>query len=115
MIKRGEIYYIENDRKRGRMTKGNRPAVVVSNDKANCFSDCVEVVYLTTAKKKPLPTHVQIFSAQRRSTALCEEVDTVAVEQLGRYCGRLSARELLQMDEALLNSLGIGGRCGWKE
>ena len=42
--------------------EGGRPAVIVSNDVCNEHSRVVEVVFLTTKEKPPLPTHVKINS-----------------------------------------------------
>lgn len=84
-----------------------RPAVVVSNQQNNRYGEVVEVIYLTTAPKRDLPTHVTIRSSGRVSTALCEQISTVSVERLGSYCGHVSDSELTAIENAMLISLGI--------
>lgn len=84
-----------------------RAAVVVSNQRNNQYGEVVEVVYLTTAPKRDLPTHVTIRSSGRVSTALCEQISTVSVERLGNYCGHVSDSELAAIENAMLISLGI--------
>ena len=42
------------------MFRGGRPAVIISNDIGNNAGPVLEIVYLTTQEKKPLPTHVKI-------------------------------------------------------
>lgn len=107
-MKRGEIYYIRADQSEtGSEQRANRPGVIVSNDINNKYSATVEVVYLTTQPKSNLPTHVRIYSAPRPSTALCEQVTTVAVSRLEKYLGRCSRRELNRIDKAMMVSLGI--------
>ena len=81
--------------------------MVVSNQRNNQCGEVVEVVYLTTAPKRDLPTHVTIRSSGRVSTALCEQISTVAVERLGNYCGHVSDSELATIENAMLISLGI--------
>ena len=83
------------------------PAVVVSNQQNNRYGEVVEVIYLTTAPKRDLPTHVTIRSSGRVSTALCEQISTVSVERLGSYCGHVSDSELTAIENAMLISLGI--------
>ena len=81
--------------------------MVVSNQQNNRYGDVVEVIYLTTAPKRDLPTHVTIRSSGRVSTALCEQISTVSVERLGSYCGHVSDSELTAIENAMLISLGI--------
>lgn len=107
-MKRGEIYYIRAEQSEtGSEQRANRPGVIVSNDANNKFSSTVEVVYLTTKPKSNLPTHIRIYSAPRPSTALCEQVTTVAISRLENYLGTLSRREINDIERAMMVSLGI--------
>lgn len=107
-INRGDIWYVMNSYQTvGSEQRPGRPAVVVSNQKNNQYGDVVEMVFLTTAPKRDLPTHVTIRSSGRVSTALCEQISTVSVERLGNYCGHVSDSELAAIEGAMLVSLGI--------
>ena len=107
VIRRGEIRYINGVRTTGSEQGGRRPAIIVSNDTGNRYSPVVEVVYLTTAEKTRLPTHVAISSAPRPSTALCEQVFTVGKERVDRCAGRATAAEMDRIGDALRVSLGL--------
>lgn len=87
---------------------GGRPAVIISNDIGNKAAPILEIVYLTTQEKKPLPTHVKISSSKYPSTALCEQISTVSKEKIGNYLGQCSTAEMKRIDEALAVSIGIG-------
>lgn len=104
---RGSIWYVESGYSTGSEQRPGRPAIIVSNDTNNKHSSTVEMVYLTTAPKHDLPTHVTIRSTSRVSTALCEQISTVSVERLGSYCGHVSDSELAAIENAMLISLGI--------
>lgn len=106
-IKRGDIYYIDKYPTTGSEQQAGRPAIIVSNEKNNQHSATVEVVYLTTQPKADLPTHVTINSAPRESIALCEQVTSVSVDRIGDKMGRLTKREMTQVDIALLVSLDL--------
>ena len=109
-MKRGEIYYIEASKQyqtTGSEQKPDRPAIIVSNDISNENSQVVEVVFLTTQDKPPLPTHVQIKSANRVSTAVCEQINTVSIERIANYMGECTADEMKQVDQALAVSVGL--------
>ena len=84
MCKRGDIYYVDFGEKAGSEQGGVRPALVVSNNKANKHSPVVTVIPLSARvwKKKYLPTHVQIplkksSGLNKPSMALAEQVETL--------------------------------------
>lgn len=106
-IRRGDIFYIEKYATVGSEQMAGRPALVVSNDKCNENADTIEIVYLTTAPKKDLPTHVTIRSTSRESTALCEQVTTVSATKVKDYMCSASAKEMAQIELALLISLDL--------
>lgn len=104
---RGGIYYVEKAYTTGTEQQAGRPAVIVSNDTANRFSDCVTVVYLTTRPKNELPTHVEIKSALHLSIALCETVSSVSKERIGNYYGTTTEKEMEEIEDALRVALGL--------
>ena len=108
-VHRGEIYYIENNLARittGSEYNGGRPGIVVSNELCNEHSEVVEVVYLTTQDKKPLPTRVKIM-ASVPSTALCEQIHSVDKSRIRDHIRDCTEEELKEIDKALLISLGL--------
>lgn len=105
-IFRGDIFYITQGVAVGSEQKAGRPGIIVSNDLANKHSPNVEVVFLTSQEKKPLPTHVSIL-AKIPSTALCENIQTVSKERLSDFIRSCTTKEMKAIDTALLTSLGI--------
>ena len=112
MIQRGNIYFISvDDRKvRGCEQKGYRPGIIVSNNFANKNSPVVTAVFLTSKPKKSLPIHAEITSVPdlKNSTALCEQVCCVSKDRVQRYIGKISQREMLQVERGLSLQLGLG-------
>ena len=107
-IKRGDIFFIAkgNSNTIGSEQYPDRPAIIVSNDKCNEYSPCVEIVYMTTQEKKPLPTHVEVM-CHVPSIALCEGVQTISKDRVGDYIRSCTDREMRDIDDALLISLGL--------
>lgn len=108
-IYRGDIFYVkknDNNRFQGSEQFDERPAIVVSNNKCNEHSPVVEVVYLTTQDKKPLPTHVEVL-CQVPSTALCEQVISINKGRLTSYIRSCTDEEMDDIDKALMVSLGL--------
>lgn len=107
-VNRGDIFYIDRfGLQTGSEQRAGRPGIIVSNKENNLHSETVEVVYLTTAPKTDLPTHVNISSAARPSIALCEQITTVSTEKLGNFVGHCTKEEMFQIDLALIRSLGV--------
>ena len=107
-ICRGEIYYVRPATNSvGSEQVAGRPAIVVSNDKANLYSPVLEMVYLTTQPKSSLPTHVDITSVERPSIALCEQIHSVAKSRVGGFIAKCTDTEMAMVDGALCVSLGI--------
>jgi len=106
-ILKGDIYYIEKYQSNGSEQQSARPAIIVSNNKCNESSGVVEVVYLTAQPKNDLPTHVTIRSTGRTSTALCEQITSVSIDRIGNYIATVSDDEMMNIDIALMVSLGI--------
>lgn len=106
---RGQIYYVypRGYDYTGSEQGGGRPAIIVSNDVGNEYSSVVEVVFLTTREKKPLPTHVKIISSRCPSIALCEQMETVDKGRIGNYINEVSQAELKGIEKAILISLDI--------
>ena len=105
---RGDIVYIfDNMFTTGSEIRGDRPAVVVSRDRYNQCSQVIEVVYLTTAAKKLMQTHVPVLSSGRLSTAVCEQISSVDKSRIGKIHGKCTEQEMISIDQALHYSLAL--------
>lgn len=110
-IYRGDIFYVdwaENNAPVGSEQRPGRPAVVVSNNDNNMELNTVQVVYLTTAEKMPRPSRVRVM-CKVPSTALCEQITTVAQERLGTYVRSCTAAEMAAIDNAIMATLALEG------
>lgn len=106
--KRGDIFYIANSKfySTDPENEAGRPGIVVSCDELNENAECVEVVYLTTKQKKPMPTHTGIL-CKIPSTALCETIYTVSKDRLGNFVRTCTDEEMARIEKAMSYSLGI--------
>ena len=67
MCKRGDIYYVDFGEKDGSKQGGVRPALVVSNNKANKHSPVVTVVPLSARVWKKVSSDPRADSQRQRS------------------------------------------------
>ena len=107
-VKRGDIFYIQNAKcySTDPANENGRPGVIVSCDELNAHSPVVEVVYLTTKDKRPMPTHTDVL-CKVPSTSICENINTVSKERLGDFVRACTADEMAAIEQGMLHSLGI--------
>lgn len=110
VMRRGEIWQVDLDPARGSEANNQRPAVVVSNDRANATATrlgrgVITVVPVTSNIAKVYPFQVLLSATttglQVDCKAQAEQIRSIATERLLRPIGRVSAAELAQLDEAL--------------
>ena len=109
-IHRGEIYYADLNPVVGSEQGGIRPVLVIQNDVGNRYSPTVIVAAMTSkgSSKAKLPTHFTLVGfTQLPSLVLCEQIRTLDKQRLGERLGRLTQKEIQQLDYALAVSFGL--------
>lgn len=103
---RGEVFRLPAPRgARGREQRGARYAVVVQSDE---FLDLGTVlVSPTSTSARPATFRPAITLDGIETRVLVEQTTVVDPQRLGRSAGRLEARELRAVDEALMLVLGL--------
>ena len=112
-IRRGELYYAYLEPVIGSEQGGERPVVILQNNRGNRYSPTVIVAPLTTKLvKRTLPVHVKVTAAGLRSTSLVllEQIRTIDKQRLRQYIGEVTVEEMREIEQAVLNSLGFEGR-----
>ena len=104
-MKRMEVYWVELEQ-RGSIQGGFSPCMIVSNNIACQHSPTLVVVPITTANKKPLPTHMHI-RLKTPSTVLFEQFITVNKEQIGDKIMELPEYLQEKAEEKMKISLGL--------
>jgi mRNA interferase MazF len=107
---RGEIRLVDLDPARGNEANKRRPAVIVSNDRANSIATrlgrgVVTVVPVTSNTDRIFPFQALLPASAtglpQDSKAQAELVRSIAVERLGAVLGRAPAGVMSQLDDAL--------------
>jgi mRNA interferase MazF len=109
-MRRGEVRLVDLDPARGQEASKRRPAVIVSNDRANATAErlrrgVVTVVPVTSNVTRVYPFQTLLPAARTGlrvdSKAQAEQVRSVAVERLGAVLGRIPADVMAELDDAL--------------
>lgn len=107
---RGEIRLTDLDPARPSEANKRRPAVIVSNDRANATAarlgrGVVTIVPITSTVTRVFPFQVLLPAHETglrvESKAQAEQVRSVSVERMGHVLGRVPTRLMTQLDDAL--------------
>lgn len=109
-MQRGEVRLIDLERARGSEANKRRPAIIVSNDRANAAATRLGRGLVTVVPVTSNTTRVFAFQVLLRadstglkfdSKAQSEQVRAVTVERIGPVLGRVPADTMAEVDEAL--------------
>ena len=110
-VRRGDVVFVNLDPTIGVEIKKTRPAIVVSNDSINHFSQLVVVVPLTKNTARVSPSHVVIPKGTARLTftskVVTEQIKAVDKQRILRKLGSLTTAVMEQVDRALKNTLAF--------
>lgn len=109
MIERGQIWLADLGCNVGSVQSNKRPVLIIQNNVGNLYAPTVNVIPLTSKRKKSLPTHydLQAKGLSRTSTVLTEAITTISKEQLITYKGIIENKDLKEIERKLVNQLGI--------
>lgn len=113
---RGEIWQVDLDPVPGSEANKQRPAVIVSNDRANAVATrlgqgVLTVVPVTSNTEKIYPFQVLLPAVETGlatdSKAQAEQVRSIATQRLMRRIGQVFPTQLVALDDALRLHLAL--------
>lgn len=110
--KRGEIYWVRLDPTIGSEIAKTRPAIIISNDVGNQYSERVVVAPITSkGVDKVYPFEVKIPKEEsginKISKILLEQIRTVDKSRLSRKIGKLTLKKMEEVNKAIRLSLEV--------
>lgn len=117
VYRRGDIYYADLNPVCGSEQGGTRPVIVIQNNSGNTHSSTLIVASTTTniRRGRNLPTHYFIKENSafgEPSIVQLEQIRTIDKERIVRYLGKITPRDMVGIDRALLLSLSLGHLSG---
>ena len=110
-VARGDIWLIYLDPTRGKEQAGNRPALIVSDDRLNQSEAGLVIVVPLTSRDTGIDSHVPLDPAQddikAASYAACEQIRAISKERLKKKWGTASAGKIAQVEQSLRFLLGM--------
>ena len=106
---RGEVWWVNFEPSVGGEIRNQRPAIILSNDAANKYLNRVQVVPLTSNLGRLYPSEALLNLQGQRSKAMADQLTTVSKTRLISRMGRLSVRDMRQVERAVRVQLGLHG------
>ena len=103
MVRYGDVWFADLGIPVGSEQGGKRPVLIVSNDKYNRYSSCVNIVPLTSKDKTKIPTHVEIIDPCLTSVsiALIEKYRDIDKKRLEYMVGRVNREIMVEVSRAI--------------
>ena len=111
--KRGDMYVADLGNGLGSEQSGERPVVIVQNNKGNAYADTTIIVPITSKRKNKLPNHVIIhygILTRYEGCVLTEQIRTISVYRLRKYIGRLNNKDIRKIDREIKISLDLNSK-----
>ena len=111
-VQRGEVYTADLSGSVGHEQTGNRPVIVIQNDKANQNSGTVVVACITSKKQaRRFPTHISIRLAEgqlsRFSRVALEQIRTIDKRRILNRVGRADDSTMRVLNHVLSSRLDL--------
>lgn len=110
-VRRGDVVLVNLDPTVGVEIKKTRPAIVMSNDAINQYSQLAVIVPLTKNTVRLSPSQTLIPKGTARlsfsSKVVTEQIKAVDKQRIARRLGRLPAGLLAQVERAVKNTLAL--------
>lgn len=106
--KRGQVWwYVTNTNFDGSVQGKTRPVIIMSNDFANAYSNCLLAIPCTTVEKKTMPTHTVFEIDSIKNTALAENMLSINKNKLTEYIGTCDDELLRKLENSLAIAVGL--------
>lgn len=111
--RRGEIWWLNFSPTKGHEQRGDRPALIVSDDRFNASPAELAIAIPMTTTRRNIPWHVEVSEDQAPGISgtgfiMCDQVRTVSQTRLRRRAAEhVAASVLTQVEDRLRVLMGL--------
>lgn len=106
-LRRGDVYWVNLDPTVGTEINKKRPAVIVSNDTGNEYSNRVIVAPITSKASRIFPFEVLVTVKDKTGKALLDQIRSIDKVRLDSKIDHLDSVTMLEIDIALKKVLAL--------
>lgn len=111
VYRRGQVWYRKidsEDNTKSNIQKGDRPVIIMSDDRGNETNSFVSVIPLTTENKPMIPINVKVTSPTGvRQIALCNQLYPINKLDLDSYLYTLSVSTMVNVEKGMMIAYGL--------
>lgn len=101
LVKRKEVWWVDFNPSVGGEIQKTRPAVIISNDFANTFSNRIQVIPLTSNTGKCYPCEAHILVNEKTSKAMADQIMTISKHRLKSKITVISDSDMKSIEQAI--------------
>lgn len=111
--RRGEIWWLNFSPTQGREQRGDRPALIIADDRFNASPAELTIAIPMTTTRRGIPWHVEVSERQAPGLSgtgfiMCDQVRTVSRSRLRRRAADyVDASVLVQVEDRLRVLMGL--------
>ncbi len=106
-MKRGEVWWVDFDPSIAGEIKKIRPALIISNNSSNTFSNRVQVIPLTSNKDECYPCEAVIKVNNQKSKAMADQIMTVSKQRLKSKIAMIANSDMKLVEQAVKIQLSL--------
>ena len=106
-MNRGDIYWCDFEPATGAEVKKLRPAIIISNDLNNQFSDVMQVIPITSNTTNVYPCECLIETPHKMAKALGGQIVTLDKSRVKSFISKVSLKEMRQLEKVIMLQLGL--------
>ena len=106
-MERGEAWWVNFNPAVGGEIRKRRPAIIVSADESNAFSNRLQVVPLTTNVSRLYPSEAIVTLNGLIQKAMADQLMTVSVRRLSNREGVMSEEDMAKVEAVLRYQLNL--------
>jgi len=107
LVKRGEVWWIDFEHSVGGEIQKNRPAVIISNDYANQYSNRVQIIPLTSKIEKCYPCETYVLMGDQKSKAMADQIMTLSKNRLKSKITTISDKDMRSIERVIKVQLSL--------
>lgn len=99
--KRGEVYWVSLDPTQGHETKKKRPALIISNDMGNEFTDIVIIAPITSKASRVYQVETKTIIDGKEAKIMLQQCRAIDKSRLGKKIEKVNKEVMVDVEKAL--------------
>ena len=105
--KRGELWWVDFGNRKGGIINKTRPAIIVSNNTSNKYSNKFQVIPITSNTNRIYKSELLIYVKSKKGKAMVDQLLTVEKKKVYEKIGEVTSRDMFGIERVIKIQLGF--------